>query len=251
MEEFENNKGFSIIAVPTVKTKPYVLPPFLPQNSLLIAASQNSGKTCLICNCLARKKFKYMEHYDKVYIFSPTINYDDNWNVIKNHEKVETCDNYDEDKIEEILDFNEQSMEQEKEEKNDKDIKKKDKHKCDRVLIILDDCTQDLPLGASKTILERLYFRSRHILVTTWISVQQYKKCIRAIRINTESYIFFKMNENELNTVTDELAQEDKKDFKKIFKYCTNEKYNFMVIHTKNNYNKRYMHNFTSYVKLK
>lgn len=112
-----------------------------------------------------------------------------------------------------------------------------------RILIILDDIADSI---VQSPILDRLFFRGRHVGVFCWISSQMYRRVPRSLRVNVPYYIFFRVNTNELGTIAEELAIESKRDFMSLFTRATERQYSFFCINAKKTQpnSGRYMSNF-------
>lgn len=232
--------------IPSVKPERYgesYIPPHLPQGSALFIAPSNSGKTTLMVNLILRRRFGIIITYSEIHIISPTVFMDDNWEMLRPpHYKrfkikikgkkfrtadIQVHDNYDTQIIQDIMDAQEAKTEKSRR----------------RILIILDDIADSI---VNSPILDRLFFRGRHVGVFCWISSQMYKKVPRSIRVNVPYYIFFRVNTNELGTIADELAIESKKEFMSIFTRATERQYSFLCINAKKTQpgSGRYMSNF-------
>jgi hypothetical protein len=245
-----------ILPMPKVCEKKCKIPKNLPATNCLIIAPSHSGKSVLINNLLLRDKFKYKEHFDVIHLISPTIWMDDSYKLLHQYiekqrskrekmyksmvkqkykpsqippeyhpdaDKIVVYDKYDESYIQGIMDNKEQD---------------------EKILIILDDCATELKGANQKSVLERVFLRGRHENVWCWISSQKYTKVVPSIRVNSPTYIIFKVNNKELDKIADELAEDSIDEFKQIYKKCTEEKYSFMYIDVKSNerYCKRFSH---------
>lgn len=209
--------------------------PLVPQGSCLFIAPSNSGKSTLILNLCLRKCFGILTSYDKIYIFSPTVYDDPSWSILDDYKpskvkchdgkkrdtaEIIVSDEYDLDVLQTILDESDSSK---------------------RTLVILDDIAPEL---SKNKVLDRLFFRGRHSGVYCWISSQQYRKVPLSIRLNSPYYVIFRVNQSEANTIADELAVEDKKDFIKTLRKATDPKYGFLTIDLKKSFDERYTSSF-------
>jgi len=214
------------------------IPYILPQNNIIFVAPSNSGKTTLIINMILRKKFKYIEEYDKIYIFTPTLFLDKNWDMVieftqkkhpKKYAEIIVKDEYDENEIEEIF------LKQEQTVKNDRE----------KILIILDDVADQL--DKSNSLLKKVFFKGRHYGISCWISSQSYKAIPRAVRINSPGFIFLNINPNERSTIVQELSREDKNIFLQKLDHCLDEKYSFLYLNMKADLNNTYCKSFNDF----
>jgi hypothetical protein len=245
IELFLNATGVDITKPPTVHRAESKIPSYLPQSNAIIVAPSFTGKSVLINNLILKKKFRYLEEYDYIYLLSPTIFMDDSYQVMRDYIKmikeqkqkkldimikkglidkeipkeVDVNDDqiifhpsYDEAFIENILDT------------------KDPKHK---ILFILDDVADSLKSASQKSILDRLFFRGRHENCFCWISSQRYCKIVPNIRTNANSVILFKTNNKDSKKIAEELAEDSIEDFLTLYNRCTRDKYNFMYIDVK------------------
>jgi hypothetical protein len=119
------NKKFDITKVPRDEKKKSLINPILPTSSFLIIAKTDSGKTNLLCNLFLKKSSGFLDEYQKIYIFSPTALLDDSFDILNQNEQIEVIPEYDEIRIEQIMDDNAISVEKENNDKYNKKIKKK------------------------------------------------------------------------------------------------------------------------------
>ena len=54
----------------------------LPTMHSLFVGKTGSGKTNLIVNLITRNVFGYNKHYDKIIVISPTLGYDNSWELV-------------------------------------------------------------------------------------------------------------------------------------------------------------------------
>ena len=111
-----------------------------------------------------------------------------------------------------------------------------------RVLVVLDDLGSELTQG--DVTMNRLLFRGRHSKVWCYITSQLYRRVPRSIRVNMNYLIFFQVNQNELRTISEELATDSVKDFEVLFKRCTEKTYSFLCVNMKKSGSERYLCNF-------
>lgn len=231
-------KDFEIKPLPKKEENKSKIPNNLPQNNIIFVAPSNSGKTTLIVNMIMRKKFGYIEHFDEIHIFSPTLYLDDSFNMVleysnlkkkprKSYSDIYVKDEYNDDMIEGIFEL----------QKNDKSKK---------ILIILDDVADIL--NSNNQTLKKVFFKGRHYNINCWISTQSYKAIPRAVRINSPSFIFLNINPNEKKMISEELSKEEKSVFEDKMLKCLDEKYNFLYLNMKTDIAKMYCKNFNDYI---
>jgi hypothetical protein len=242
---FVNDNNNEITMVPITPRKPSKIPAYLPQSNAIIVAPSFTGKSVLINNLILKKKFRYLEEYDYIYLISPTILMDDSYQVMRDYiqmikqqkqkkldimikkglidknipKELDVSDDqiifhpsYDEVFIENVLDT------------------KKPEHK---ILFILDDVADSLKSASQKSILERVFFRGRHENVFCWISSQRYIKIVPNIRTNANSVILFQTNNKDSKKIAEELSNDSVENFLTLYNRCTRDKYNFMYIDVK------------------
>ena len=79
------NTPLRILPLPTHTTAPPTrIHKLLPPGSALLVAPSNSGKTCWMVNTLTRRSFGISKEYKYVFVFSPTLEMDASWDVVRN-----------------------------------------------------------------------------------------------------------------------------------------------------------------------
>ena len=109
--------------------------------------------------------------------------------------------------------------------------KKRDKN----VLIIFDDMIAIMRSEKFKAIVKELFIRCRKLNISIVFIRQSYFRTPKDARLNSTHYILMKMcNKKELKSIAEENSGHlDFKDFLKIYNYCTNERYSFMMVDTR------------------
>lgn len=210
---------------------------------MLITAKPKQGKTTLIYNLLTkqRKASPYYGKFDRIYIFSPSMKTidDDPFEDIGEEQKHSelTIEN-----LSQVYDDIEDSGE--------------------RVLMICDDCVMDIarnpPLAK---LLSKMMMNRRHICgksdddggagLSMWLTSQVYNKVPRALRATASHHIIFKTtNKKEIQTIYDELILLDRDNFRKLFDYVFDTRFNFLFVVTDAEQSKMYCKNFNQ-LKLK
>ena len=112
------------------------------------------------------------------------------------------------------------------------DINNYNKKRDKKVLIIFDDMIADIMRSEKfKAIVKELFIRCRKLNIIT----QSYFRTPKDARLNSTHYILMKIgNKKELKSNSEENLGHllDFKDFLKIYNYCTNEPYSFMMVDT-------------------
>ena len=175
-----------------------------------------------------------MTCFERVYVFSPSINVDATWIPVKSYiedkmdaHETETdkfyFDHYDQDSLESIISTqNKIILEQ----------KRKKKTKLFQILIIINDFSDDPSFSRQSKLLHSLYTRGRHACISTITATQKLNAIHPIIRINaTELYVYRLRNQKDLDTLIDEVsALIDKKSLLNIYKKCTEQPYSFLYI---------------------
>ena len=199
----------------------------LPTRTILLAPS-NSGKTVLLANFILDI---YKACFEQVYIFSPSINRDDNWQAVKQYldkrNKTQDklyFDEYNHDDLMKIIDTQESLI----------NFQKKNKHKkLFQIAIIIDDFADDPRFVRSSKLLHALFTRGRHKCISTFVSSQKFSALAPIIRVNASSYKVFRLrNYNDLEMFLIELGAifKNKNKLYQVYKEATEEAYNFLYV---------------------
>ena len=202
-----------------------------PSNGILCAPSA-SGKTVLLVSMILEQ---YRGCFERVYIMSPSIDMDPQWEPVKEYIRKdlgvntdrEQCwwDEWDEGALRQIL------AQQKKITQQSKQLGMK---KLYQVLVCLDDMA-DSPQVHKKTgdgILDTLFIRGRHYCINTWVSTQKLRLMPSAVRVNTMFYCVFRLrNQLELDALVEELSAMLPKDvLYGMYEEATREKYSFWYV---------------------
>ena len=110
------------------------------------------------------------------------------------------------------------------------------KNRDKKVLIIFDDMIPDIMRSEKfKVIVKELFIRCRKLNISIVFITQFYFRTPKDARLNSTHYILMKIgNKKELESIAEENSGHlDFKDFLKIYNYCTNEPYSFMMVDTR------------------
>ena len=110
------------------------------------------------------------------------------------------------------------------------------KNRDKKVLIVFDDMIADIEYNKNfKRIIKELFYRAHKINVPTVFITQSYFRVLKDARLNSTHYILMKIgNKKELKRIAEEKSGHlDYKDFLKMYNYCTEEPYSFMLIDTR------------------
>ena len=203
----------------------------LPMRSIVLGPS-GSGKTILLQNMILDI---YEGCFDKIYIFSPSVNLDHTWNPVKEYikDKMKIKDDDKEDPIyfdeydsEALMKIMETQM------KITDYMKKQKKTKMFQVLIIIDDFADDPKFVRSSKLLHSLYTRGRHSYISVITATQVFNALHPIIRKNATDLDIYKLrNYRDLESLLEELsAIAPKKTLMEMYNLATEEPYSFWYV---------------------
>ena len=239
----------------TYEESKYEVAPKIPFRAV-IAGPSGCGKSNLLINMILDI---YRNKYERVYIWSPSINVNTIWLPVKRYVKdvmkidtdKEPCffEEFKSEDLERIIDTQHKIIEYQK------------KHKMKKlfgILCILDDITDDPRVARHSKLLTSLYCRGRHNNISVITSLQKWNSTNTIIRTNTTHLFLFKVrNFKEIELLQDELSalprkgniQEAKKLIYKIYEVATDGCHNFLYINLlEKDLNKMFMRNFSQYI---
>ena len=202
----------------------------LPIRSILLGPS-GAGKGILLQNMILDI---YKGCFERVYVFSPSINVDMTWIPVKEYlnktinlsenEPPLFYDTNDQENLERIIDTQRKVTEHLK--------SKKDTKKLFQILIIIDDWADSPDFSRKSQLLHALFTRGRHSGISTIVSTQKFTALHPIIRVNaTELYVFRLRNYRDLETFIEEVsALIDKKSLMEIYNLATAEPYSFLYV---------------------
>ena len=214
------------------KNSKYEMMPNLPARMLCVASS-TGGKTVLIQNLILKI---YRNSFERIYIFSPTVNVDDTWTPVKKYitdvMKVDTekeqvyYEEYDPIALKKLIETQHKVI----------DFQKKNKQKdLFSILIVVDDFADDPKFVRYSSILHGLFTRGRHNAISCILSTQKYNVLAPIIRLNASALFIFRLkNMNEVNSFLEEnSALVDKKTLYDMYQQAVNfAPYSFFYINT-------------------
>ena len=215
----------------TVKQSKYeILKGTIPTRSILLGPS-GSGKTILLQNMILNL---YRDCFERIYIFSPSINHDQTWEPVKQYieEKLELhetederfyFDEYEPEELEKIINNQKKLIEH---------MKKKNVKKLYSILIVIDDMADNSSFSRHSKLLHSLYTRGRHSMISCITATQKFNALSPIIRVNaTELYVYRLRNNKDLETFLEEVsAAVDRKSLMKIYTQCTSEPFSFLYV---------------------
>ena len=152
--------------------------PKLPMRSMILAPS-GSGKTVLLQNMILDI---YRGCFNRIYIFSPSIDIDHTWHPVKEyiakelqpneHEKI-YFDTYNPSELEGIMETQHKVINY---------LKSQGHTKLFQILICIDDWADDPSFTRNSKLLHQLYIRGRHQCISTVTSTQVYKAISPIVR---------------------------------------------------------------------
>ena len=202
----------------------------LPIRSILLGPS-GAGKGILLQNMILDI---YKGCFERVYVFSPSINVDMTWIPVKEYlnktinlsenEPPLFYDTNDQENLEKIIDTQKKVTEHLK--------SKKDNKKLYSILIIIDDWADSPDFSRKSQLLHALFTRGRHSGISTIVSTQKFTALHPIIRVNaTELYVFRLRNYRDLEAFVEEVsALIDKKSLMEIYNLATAEAYSFLYV---------------------
>ena len=202
--------------------------PKLPMRSMILSPS-GGGKTVLLQNLILDV---YKGCFNRIYIFSPSVDIDHTWNPVKEYitkeikphdeEKI-YFDHYDPAELEEIMD---------KQHKVINYLKSQGHTKMFQILVVIDDWADDPSFTRNSKLLHQLYIRGRHQCISTITSTQVYKVISPIIRKNiTHLFVYRLRNQADLESWVEELsAVYDKKTLYQLYSLATSEAHSFLYI---------------------
>ena len=116
------------------------------------------------------------------------------------------------------------------------DINNYNKNRDKKVLIIFDHMIADIMRSEKfKAIVKELFIRCRKLNISIVFITQSYFRTPKDVRLNGTHYILMKIGKKkELKSIIEENSGHlHFKDFLKIYNYCANEPYSFMMVDTR------------------
>ena len=213
----------------TSKQSKYDVVGRLPLRDIILGPS-GAGKGVLLSNMILDI---YRGCFDRIYIFSPSVNVDKTWVPVKEYieksQKVDPnkeqiyFDHYDPEALESSVSTQTKLAEH---------MKAKGYTKIYQILIVIDDFADDAQFSRHSKLLHALFTRGRHSMISTIVSTQKYRAISNIIRVNaTNLYVFRLRNAGDLEAWIEECsAIADKKTLLELYNIATSEPYSFLFI---------------------
>ena len=189
---------------------------------MLIIGPSGSGKTNTLLHLINN-----LHAIDKIYLYAKDIHEPKSEYLINKREQAGIKNLNDPHVFIEYLDDMNDVLD---------DINNYNKNRDKKVLIVFDDMIADIEYNKNfKRIIKELFYRARKIKVSIVFITQSYFRALKDARLNSTHYILMKIgNKKELTRIAEEKSGHlDYKDFLKMYNYCTEEPYSFMLIDTR------------------
>ena len=211
--------------------------PQVPCTGIFLGPSK-SGKTVAIISAIL-EQYRTADGssvFERIFIFSPSIEIDDGWKPVKefienemgvNTEREQVYfDKWDEGALRTII---------EQQKKITRTSKQLGLRKLYQALVVIDDFA-DQPELHRKTgdgALDTLFIRGRHTQISTWVSSQKLRLISAAVRVNMQFICIWRLrNQLELEAVLEELtALLPKQELLSMYQEATREPYSFWFIY--------------------
>jgi len=118
------------------------------------------------------------------------------------------------------------------------------------VLLIFDDVINEKQMN-DKTMVN-LFFRGRHLSISTWITSQSYKKVPRSVRLNlTHLYIFApSADESKMIAVEQRNVMISEKELDKMIRFYTKKRFTFFQINKYADLAEQYRYNLNNVIEI-
>ena len=187
---------------------------------------------------------QYRGLFERIYVFSPSINVDDGWRPVKQYiedtMKVDTTreqvyfEDWDEQALRRIID------QQRKITQTSKQLKMR-RH---QILVIIDDFADSphLHKRTGDAALDTLFVRGRHFQISTLVSTQKLRLISNAVRVNAQFFCVWHLrNQLEKDSLLEELtALLPKADLEAMYEEAVREPYSFLYIYLLNPQNEMF-----------
>ena len=222
----------------------------LPCRSIILGPS-GSGKGILLQNLILDV---YKNCFERIYIWSPSIDIDQTWRPVKQYIEKEMKVNTEKEKCY-FNDYNPEDLEKviTQQHKIADYQKKQDHSKIYQILIIVDDFADDPSFTRHSKLLHSLFTRGRHSFINSIVATQKFRAINNIIRINATGLVVFKLrSQADLDAFIDEVsAVTDKKTLLEMYHMATHEPFSFLYVKlTAKDPNKMFMIKFHQYLQI-
>ena len=149
---------------------------------------------------------QYRGVFERIYIFSPSIDIDDGWIPVKKYIEEDLGVNTEREQAY-WEDWDEAALRRiiQQQRKITEASKKLEMKKLYQVLVILDDVADMPQLHKANGALDTLFIRGRHMQISTWVSSQKLRLISAAGRVNQQFLCCWRLrNQHELDAVVEE-----------------------------------------------
>ena len=178
--------------------------PLVPCTGIFLGPSK-SGKTVALISLILEQ---YRGVFERIYIFSPSINVDDGWIPVKKCMEEDLGVNVEKDQAY-WEDWDEPALRRiiQQQRKITETSKKLEMKKLYQVRIIPDDLADMPQLHKPNGAPDTLFIRGRHMQISTWVSSQKLKLINAAVRVNQQFLCCWRLrNQRKLDAVVEELS---------------------------------------------
>ena len=202
--------------------------PLVPCTGIFLGPSK-SGKTVTLISLILEQ---YRGVFERIYVFSPSIDIDDGWIPVKKYIEEDLGVNTEREQAY-WEDWDEAALRRiiQQQRKITEASKKLEMKKLYQVLIILDDVANMPQLHKPNGALDTLFIRGRHM--STWVSSQKLRLTSAAVRVNQQFLCCWRLrNQHELGAVVEELsALLPKEQLYQLYEQATREPYSFLFVY--------------------
>jgi len=204
--------------------------PKVPIRGALVGGSGSGKSRCLVSLIL----HQYRGCFSRIFVFSPSVHIDMTWIPVKKYVeedlKVDLAkepaffDEWDPGQLEKILADQFKIIEYQKAKKYKRLFS---------ILVVIDDFADRADLMHSNAnVLSRLFFRGRHLSISTLVSSQRLKSIASAIRANLQFLCVWRLRSwTELDSLLEELsAIHDKKTLLALYEEAVSKPYGFWMV---------------------
>ena len=209
--------------------------PKLPMSGILLGPSK-SGKTVALISLILEQ---YRGCFERIYVFSPSINVDDGWRPVKRYIEQDMKVNTDREQVY-FEEWDEAALrriiaQQRKITQTSKQLGMK---KLYQILVVIDDHADNphLHKRTGDGALDTLFMRGRHFQISTIVSTQKLRLISNAVRVNAQFLCVWRLrNQLELDSLLEELtALVPKPRLQAMYEEAVREPFSFLYIYLLN-----------------
>ena len=172
---------------------------------------------------------QYRGVFERIYVFSPSVNTDDGWIPVKKY--IEGGPGGEHRAGADLLGrVGRGGIQQQR--KITEASKKLEMKKLYQALVVIDDFADTPQLHKPHGALDSLFIRGRHMQISTWESSQKLRLISAAVRVNMQFLCCWRLrNQHELDAVVEELnALLPKEQLYQLYEQATREPYSFLFV---------------------